>query len=226
MGHDASPGFDLSTPAGRLRTVLDYLWTDHAYLRLGFQNAHWISPEMARSNQPWPFQLRRWARAGVRTVVNLRGGWDKSFYALEADACRRYGMTMVTFDCNSREAPRRDIVEGARELFATLEYPALMHCKSGADRAGMMGVLYAHFRLGEPIRQALRQLSPRYLHIRQGKPGVIDYSFERYLSEAEPKGLSYLDWVRSDAYDPVKIKADFHAQWWATALNDKLLRRE
>src|SRR5258705_4470408 len=33
-----SSGFDLSTPSGRLSTQLDYLWTDHAYLRLGFQN--------------------------------------------------------------------------------------------------------------------------------------------------------------------------------------------
>ena len=38
----------------------------------------------------------------------------------------------------------------ARELFRTIEYPVLIHCKSGADRAGMMAVLYRHFHLGEP----------------------------------------------------------------------------
>ena len=220
------PGFDLSTPSGRLKTRLDYVWTDHAYLRVGFQNAHWISPEMARSNQPWPFQIGWWKRQGIRTVINLRGGHDKSFYALEKDACERLGLNLVTFDVNSREVPKRATVLAARELFETLDYPAVMHCKSGADRAGMMAVLYAHFRLGQPIRQALSQLSGRYLHVRAGKTGVIDYGFERYLSDGEPAGLSYLDWVQTEAYDPARLKAEFHAQWWATLLTDKVLRRE
>jgi protein tyrosine/serine phosphatase len=220
------PGFDLSTLSGRLRTQLDYLWKDHAYLRVGFQNAHWISPEMARSNQPWPFQLERWKRQGIRTVLNLRGGFDASFYALEKDACARLGLNLVDFTVNSREVPKRETVLAAQALFETLEYPAVMHCKSGADRAGLMAVLYAHFRLGQPIRQALSQLSGRYLHLKSGKTGVIDYGFERFLAEAEPAGQSYVDWVRSEAYDPVKLKADFHAQWWGTLLTEKLIRRE
>ena len=90
----------------------------------------------------------------------------------------------------------------------------------------MMAVLYAHFRLGQPIREAMSQLSGRYLHVKTGKLGLINYGFERYLSEGEPAGLAYVDRVQSNAYDPVKLKADFHAQWWATLLTDKLLRRE
>jgi hypothetical protein len=92
-----------------------------------------------------------------------------------------------------------------------------------------MGVLYAHFRLGQPIRQAMGQLSPRYLHVRQGFTGVLDYIFELYLAEGEARGLSFVDWVQSPGYDPVKIKADFRANR-ATGLgilvSDKLLRRE
>ena len=61
--------FDLSTRGGRLRTYLDYLWNDHAYLRLRFTNAHWVSDELLRTNQPWPFQIRGWARKGIKTVM-------------------------------------------------------------------------------------------------------------------------------------------------------------
>ena len=220
------PGFDLSTGAGRLRTILHYLWNDHAYLRVGFQNAHWVSPELIRANQPWPFQLERWKRRGVRTVINLRGGFDGSFYALERDACQRLGLKMIDFTVTSREIPSRTQVEGAKALFDAIEYPALMHCKSGADRAGIMSVLYCHFRLGQPIAQAVEQLSPRYLHLKQGKTGVLDYVFERYLTEIEPAGLTFLEWILSDAYDPVKMKADFRAQWWGTLVTEKLARRE
>ena len=219
-------GFDLSTSAGRLRTTLHYLWNDHAYLRLGFQNAHWIGPDLVRTNQPWPFQLAWWKKRGVRTVINLRGGFDGSFHALEKDACERLGLTMVDFVITSREVPSRARVLGARELFKSIQYPALMHCKSGADRAGIMSVFYRHFHLGEPIREAMGELGLRTLHMKAGKTGVLDYVFERYLAEAEPKGLSFIDWVMSDAYDPDAIKRDFKAAWWGTMLTEKLLKRE
>ncbi|MDB5456284.1 MAG: protein tyrosine phosphatase [Caulobacter sp.] len=219
-------GFDLSTRWGRFRTYLHYLWNDHAYLRVGFQNAHWVSPELVRTNQPWPFQLAWWKTRGVKTVINLRGGFDGSFYALEKDACQRLGLTLVDFVITSREVPIRERVRGAKALFDSIEYPALMHCKSGADRAGIMSVLYAHYRLGLPIREAMKELSPRYLHIKHGNTGVLDYVFERYLAEGEPAGLSFTDWVESDAYDPVAMKAQFRAGMIGSLLTEKLLRRE
>ena len=222
----AAPGFDLSTPSGRTSAYLDYLWKDHAYLRLGFQNAHWISDELVRTNQPWPHQLAEWKRRGIKTIVNLRGGFDASFHALEKDACERLGLKLVDFTITSREVPSRARVLGAKALFETLEYPALMHCKSGADRAGIMSVFYKHFRQGVPIREALEQLSLRYLHVKQGKTGVLDYTFERYLAEGEPKGQSFLDWVQSDAYDEPAIKADFRSVMWGRVLTEGLLKRE
>ena len=218
--------FDLSHAAGRRAAHRDYLWNDHAFLRLRFQNAHWISPELVRTNQPSPKQLAAWKERGIKTVVNLRGGFDGSFYALEKDACERLGLTLVDHTITSREAPSKARVRGAKALFQSIEYPALMHCKSGADRAGIMSVLYMHFRQGKPIREALAQLHWRYLHVRHGKTGVLDYVFERYLAEGEPAGMDFLQWVDSDLYDPDKIKADFRAQWWANVLTEKLLRRE
>ncbi len=221
-----SPRFDVSTRWGRFKAYWHSIWGDHAFLRVGFSNAHWIGPDMVRAAQPWPYQLKYWKRDGIRTIVNLRGGFDTGFYVLERDACQRLGLKMVDFTITSREVPRRETVLGARDLFASIEYPALMHCKSGADRAGIMSVLYRHFHLGHPIREAMTELGLRTLHMKQGKTGVLDYVFERYLEEAEPRGISFIDWVQSDAYDRKRIKEDFHASWWGTLLTDRLLRRE
>ncbi len=218
--------FDLKTRHGRLWAYLDYLWRDHAYLRLPFRNAHWISDEAVRSNQPWPHQLAAWKARGVRTVVNLRGGFDASFHALEKDACERLGLTLVNFTITSRDAPSREQVLAARDLFASIEYPALFHCKSGADRASMMSALYMHFRRGQPIRQALDQLSLRYLHLKSGRTGILDYTFETYLEEAEPKGLSFLDWVTGPTYDPAAIKSAHTARLKGPQIADRVLRRE
>ena len=218
--------FDLSTPKGRTSTYLDYLWKDHAYLRLGFSNAHWISDELVRTNQPWPHQLAEWKKRGIKTVINLRGGFDASFHALEKDACERLGLTLIDAPLDSRDPPQRDRIHRARDLFETIEYPVLIHCKSGADRAGMMAVFYRHFHLGEPISVAMKQLSKKYLHSREGLTGVLDYTLEKYVDEVEPRGISFIDWIDSPEYDPKAIRAEFKAGWWGTLLTDKLLRRE
>ena len=203
-------------------------WSDHAFLRLGFQNAHQVGPDLIRTNQPWPFQLRRWRDRGVRTVINLRGGgYMTGAYVLEREACARLGLTLVDFAVASRDAPSAKQVRGAKTLFETIAYPALMHCKSGADRAGLMSVLYAHFHLGMPLRQAIRrELSLRTLHVRHGKTGVLDYMFQRYFADGEPHGLSLLEWVESPAYDHDRIRAEFDAEGWKARLVDSLLRRE
>ena len=57
--------------------------------------------------------------------------------------------------------PDKETVHAMANVFEHLEYPVLMHCKSGADRAGLMSVLYSHLHKGEPIEVAIRQLSLR-----------------------------------------------------------------
>ena len=221
-------GYDLTTFGGRLKAYVDLVWKDHAWLRLGFQNAHWVSPELIRTNQPWPFQLKWWRdHFGVKTIINLRGGgYPTSFYLLEKDACQKLGLHLVDYAVSSREAPTAAQVLGAIELFNTVQYPAIMHCKSGADRAGIMSVLYAHLHLGLPLREAVKELSFRTLHVKAGKTGVLDYTFERYFAEGEPAGLSFVEWVQTPGYDPAKLKAEFHATMLGNFLTETLLHRE
>ena len=90
-----------------------------------------------------------------------------------------------------------------------------------------MSVLFAHFHMGLPLREAVaRELSFRTLHVKQGKTGVIDYTFERYFEEGEPAGLSFLQWVQRSEYDPKALKATFQGGMIGTLISDRLLRRE
>jgi protein tyrosine/serine phosphatase len=222
---------DLSDPALRRKAFWNMVWGDHAFLRIGFQNAHWIDDKLVRTNQPWPFQVRRWAAQGVKTIINLRGGWDTGMIALEREACADAGLAFVTFAVEGRAITSRAIPDAgqilaAKALFEGVQYPALIHCKSGADRAGMMAALYCHFQLGQPIAEARKQLSWRYLHARAGKTGVLDFFLDHYVDVIEPTGVSFLDWVQSDAFDPDALKAQFHSTWWGRMLTEGVLRRE
>ena len=214
--------FDLSTTRGRLGTYLHYFWFDHAYLRLAFSNAHWISEELVRANQPWPFQVKAWRDRGIRTIVNLRHGVD-AHHVLEEEACERYGVEHTYFVVFSREVPSRGQVLGAKQLFDEIEYPAMMHCKSGADRAGLAAGLFVLFQ-GGTARDALKQLSLRFGHIRQARTGILDAFFHHYAREAEGQ-KPFLDWVRED-YDEATLRRDFHANGLASFINDWVLVHE
>jgi protein tyrosine/serine phosphatase len=221
-----SPAIDLTTPRGRRRARKELVWGDHGFLRVKFRNLHRISDEMYRANQPSPEHIARYAKElGLKTIINLRGQSPKGYYLLEKEACERHGIQLVDFQVFSREVPTAESVLQAKQLFDSIAYPALMHCKSGADRAGVMSVLYQHFRKGLPIDQALEQLSGKYLHVRQGKTGVLDDFFETYLAQGKSAGLSFEDWV-SRGYDHKAMKARFLRGRKSKIDVDQLLRRE
>jgi protein tyrosine/serine phosphatase len=223
---------EFATPQGRKRAWRALMFGDHGVLRKFYDNTHEIAPgKMWRTYQPSPAKLKQWKARGVKTVINLRGDNPSGFLFLEEDACRTLGLTLVNFRVFSREAPSKDILHGARKLFDEVEYPAVMHCKSGADRAGMMAVLYLFFHEGRPLNEALDQLSFKYGHIKQGKTGVIDFAFARYLAYAADNGKSlssvndFFGWV-DDAYDHAALKQEFRSRGWANFLTDSVLRRE
>ena len=147
------------------------------------------------------------------------------YTGVEKEACEKHGITLIDLRLRSREPPSVEAIHRCKEIFETIEYPALLHCKSGADRAGVAAVLYKHFKMGLPIRDAVEQLSLKYLHVKQGKTGMIDFFFETYLKETETSGKPLLQWVDED-YEMERIRAAFTGQWWANILVDKVLRRE
>ena len=205
---------------------LDMLFVDHGVFRAVYLNRHALDEHAVRSAQPTPGQIRRLsARLGLKTVVNLRGERDCGSYWLERQACEAAGVAFVSYRVRSRAAPKVSEILGARDLFDRIEYPMLMHCKSGADRVGLMSVLYLHFKAGLPIAEAISQLSLRYGHIRQAETGVLDYFFERYMQDNAKQPISFTDWVQTD-YDPDELKASFKSNTWADRLVNGVLRRE
>lgn len=220
------------TPEGRRRAMRDFAFGDHAVLRALYDNSHEIAPGVWRSFQPSPAHLARWARRGVRTVVNFRGDKPSAALFLEEEACSKLGLSLVNFRLYSREAPSVETLKGLQALFDRIAYPALLHCKSGADRAGLGAAMFLFMKAGQPLDIALRQLSLRYGHVRAGKTGVIDAAFENYLAFARRSQISltdvdaFLRWAESEAYDPKKIKADYAGRWWGNFLTERLLRRE
>ncbi len=221
---DRSPQW-LKRSLGPTVQYADMLLVDHGIFRLFYLNRHRLGGQAWRSAQPAPHQLQAIAAEGVRTVVNLRGPRVCGGYWLEQQACAKLGLTLEDFQVRSRAAPSKEELLGARDLFARVEYPILLHCKSGADRAGLMSTLYLIAHKGVPVAEAKNQLALKFGHIRQSDTGILDYFFDRYLADNAKSPMPFFDWVEK-TYDPEELKRTFEAKGWANLITNKILRRE
>ena len=214
-------------PQGQRRGAIDWLeliFKDHGFLRVYWHNQHQISQTMWRSNQPSPGRIAALGKRGIKTIVNLRGPRSDGGWQLEAEACKKAGITLLDFTARSRAAPTKEMLHEARALFSCLETPALMHCKSGADRAGIMSALYLLIHENKPAREALQQLAWKYGHVKATKTGLLDCFISAYIPY-EDQGMAFFDWV-DKIYDPKALTDGFTAKGWAVRLTDTILRRE
>jgi len=216
---------EMKTPGQRFAAWIEMVFMDHGIFRLIYSNTHRVSPNMYRMSQPAPHHIARLARLGVKTIVNLRGARDGGEYLLEKEACARHGIALIDFPISSRDAPRKTDARKLKELFARIEYPAMLHCKSGADRAGLGAALYLHLHEGRPAHEAARQLHWKYGHFRQAKTGILDFFFDSYGKRNADEAVDLMLWSEGD-YDPETLKRDFRTGRWSNLLVDKILRRE
>ena len=200
------------------------IFVDHGIFRFKWRSLYQISNNVYRSNQPFPWQIvADIKKRGIKTIINLRGVRDCSSYYLEKETCERNNIKLINFPVTSRDVPKAETILEAKELFKKIEYPIIMHCKSGADRAGLMSALYLILHENMSVEEAKNQLSLKYLHLKYAKTGILDAFFESYLEENNNK--AFLEWVKED-YNPKKVKASFKVKKISEILSSYILRRE
>ncbi|MGC8523606.1 MAG: tyrosine-protein phosphatase [Acidibrevibacterium sp.] len=216
---------DITAPRRRLAAWMDSIVVDHAFFRVFWHNFATVAEgRLYRANHPTPAWLAYAARRyGLRTVINLRGARACGSDALTRDAAARLGLRHIYAPFESRGAPHRDRILNLAAIFAEMREPALIHCKSGADRAGLAAGLFILIQ-GGTSAQALAQLSLRFLHFRHSSTGILDAFFAMYAREGEGR-KPFLDWVREE-YHEDRLRAEFRPSRIASLLNDRVLARE
>lgn len=191
-------GTDITDPRQRRRSRWHYNWLDHAALRVVWHNFREIAPGVYRSNQPTHARLDRYARMGVRTVLNLRGEDRFAHFLFLQESCAALGLALVSVKMSATKAPRRAALLDLIEAFRTADKPVLIHCKSGADRTGLAAALYLMLHEGVPVAAAKRQLHWRHVHFRHSRAGVMDYLLDLYEAHWQQTGIGFEDWVRTE----------------------------
>ncbi len=199
---------------------------DHGFLRLIYHNFHKIDDNLYRSNMPTPQRIKKYKHLGIKTIINLRGGKKNGGWFLEKEACKKHNLKFVNLVARSRGAPEKKMILNANKVFEKIDYPALIHCKSGADRAGIVAALYKILHCNQSPKLAKKQLSIKFLHLKWAKTGILDKfidEYEKYYNKN--KNSDFLYWV-NNIYKPIKLEKIFKENKLVDKLLLFLLRRE
>lgn len=202
---------DLGTASERRRAYWHFQLVDHAFLRALWTNEAEIAPGVFRSNQPSPKRFSRLAARGFRTILNMRGVHRQPYYFYERKACETHGMTLIDLQLHARRPSHPEELLKLFEVFHTAERPLLMHCKSGADRTGLAAALYLIGIEGRPVSEARKQLSLRYVHLKNTATGICDHFLDVYEARNARSPIGIEEWIRTE-YDPAVLAESFAAR--------------
>ncbi|MEM6311851.1 MAG: tyrosine-protein phosphatase [Pseudomonadota bacterium] len=131
-------------------------------------------------------------------------------YLLECEFCAATGQDLIDINhLSARKAPSRAALLALVDTMRCTPKPFLFHCKSGADRTSLAAAIYLMVFEGAPVSTARRQFSVRFLHLKWTKSGVLDHILDVFENEAEPRGIDFETWLRTE-YDGSKIQRSFH----------------
>jgi len=200
-------GKDISTLKARRSAWWHFYMFDHGILRGLWTNQEEIAPGVWRSNQPSPARLRKLKTLGIRTILNLRGEDTFSHYLFESETCAELGIEMVDIKIYARSLVPRERFMELFAIFDRIQKPFLLHCKSGADRAGLASALWLLDQEDASIEDARKMLSLRYMHLKNTKTGLMDHILDAF--EAEANGRSIREWF-AQSYDAERLTASFY----------------
>ena len=201
-------GDDITTPKGRRQAVWHTHIVDHAWIRKLWPNMYPLGAQAWRSNQPDPKRFEKLKQLGIRSIINLRGASRYASYLFEQESCAAYDIALYNHELDARSLGTREDYLRLLDLFARVEKPLLLHCKSGADRAGLAAALYMLDQERVTADEALNQLALKYAHRKSTGTGILDHLLEQYRDDSADTPMSIREWFET-RYDRVAITRSF-----------------
>jgi len=170
---------------------------------------HWVTPELARSAQPYLGFYARFLRPhGFKSLINLRGeNADSRWWRAEKRTAERLGIRHFDVKLSSRNLPSRANLIALVDAFAAAEAPLLIKCSGGQDRTSLAAALYLLLRGGPGALAAAQSQFALWPYLHRPK------RFQRWLRQLPEyfgetaRGMTVPEWVRT------RYRAEDFAAW-------------
>jgi protein tyrosine/serine phosphatase len=128
------------------------------------------------------------AKYRIRSILNVRGASPgQSWYDDEIVVAKNLHVAHFDYGLSASDPLSAGQVDEVLELIQKAPRPILIHCQSGADRAGLVSALFLAVVAKKPINEAIGQLSLLYGHFPYftSRTRAMDESFWVYIN-ADP----------------------------------------
>jgi protein tyrosine/serine phosphatase len=182
----------MKKPGVIILLVLTIITTGYVWYRVATRNFHTVVPgTVYRAGQmtegQWAASIQQHA---IKSLLNLRGehrgaGW----YQGEIRTAAQFGVTHYDVKISAIREVDTGTLETILAILRQASKPLLIHCRSGADRSGLIAALYLFAIEGQRAEHAVQQLSLFYGHFPYlwSQSGAMDRSFWRYVgAQATP----------------------------------------
>jgi protein tyrosine phosphatase (PTP) superfamily phosphohydrolase (DUF442 family) len=131
---------------------------------------------------------------GIKSILNLRGAAVGDWYDAELSTSQQLGVKHFDYYMEAGQEMKDEQMERLVAIMRSAPKPMLIHCKSGADRTGLVGALYLYSVEGKSAAAASGELTMFCGHVPYlfwRDTAAMDDSFARFVSRhAQPHGLS------------------------------------
>ena len=104
-------------------------------------NFHQVNDQLYRGGQPKVGGIERLGQVGIKTIINLRSGGERS--RLEEKEARAAGLNYFNVPFHWLRRPSEEQIALVLSLINAAEnQPVFVHCKQGADRTGVVIAIY------------------------------------------------------------------------------------
>jgi protein tyrosine phosphatase (PTP) superfamily phosphohydrolase (DUF442 family) len=133
---------------------------------------------------------------GIKSILNLRGAHPgQSWYEDELAVSRAARVAHFDYSLSASRTLTASELHDLVGVLRTAPKPILVHCKSGADRSGLVAALYRSALRQEPAAEAAEELSLWYGHfpyLWTSGTKAMDESLQLFLrdSVSRPRGVA------------------------------------
>jgi undecaprenyl-diphosphatase len=121
---------------------------------------------------------------GIKSILNLRGGHlTDPWYSDEIEVSKELGITHFDYPISARRHVTPEQIADILSIVRSAPKPLLVHCRSGADRTGLVAALFLLDAEHADPAEADRQLSLIYGHFPYllSKTVAMDQSFWEFV---------------------------------------------
>lgn len=164
---------------------------------------HWVTPELARSAQPYLGFYRAFLRVHrFKSLINLRGeNADLGWWHKEKAIARELGIVHFDVKLSSRNIPSRSGLVSLFDAFDKARTPILMKCSGGQDRTSLAAALYLLEKDGPAALDRAEGQFAFWPYLHRPKAYQLWLKHLPTYAVGEAAGDSLSEWVRN-RYDP------------------------